>query len=164
MNLSQPNVIPSPESLSKRDDFVIVDTVFRDYDIRGLAYKEINEEFALRLGKALGKLVLKQGQRCIYLARDGRLSSAELAEALSNGLRLSGCQVINLGESTTPILNFAIHHRANVTCGVIVTASHNPGPYNGFKIVLEKEVISGQRLQELKAMTVSYTHLTLPTN
>lgn len=152
MNLSQPNVIPSPESLSKRDDFVIVDTVFRDYDIRGLAYKEINEEFALRLGRALGKLVLKQGQRCIYIARDGRLSSAELAEALSNGLRLSGCQVINLGESTTPILNFAIHHRANVTCGVIVTASHNPGPYNGFKIVLEKEVISGQRLQELKAM------------
>ena len=152
MNLSQPNAISPPEPLSKRDDFVLVDTVFRDYDIRGLAYSELDEEFALRLGRALGQLVLKRGQRSIYIARDGRLSSAELTEALSNGLRLSGCEVINLGESTTPILNFAIHHRANVTCGVMVTASHNPGPYNGFKIVLEKDVISGHGLQELKAM------------
>ena len=152
MNLSQPNAISSPEPLSKRDDFVLVDTVFRDYDIRGLAYSELDEEFALRLGRALGQLVLKRDLRAIYIARDGRLSSAGLAEALSNGLRLSGCQVINLGESTTPILNFAIHHRANVTCGVMVTASHNPGPYNGFKIVLEKDVISGHGLQELKAM------------
>ena len=89
MNLSQPNAISPPEPLSKRDDFVLVDTVFRDYDIRGLAYSELDEEFALRLGRALGQLVLKRDQRSIYIARDGRLSSAELAEALSNGT--DGC-------------------------------------------------------------------------
>ena len=65
MNLSQPNAISPPEPLSKRDDFVLVDTVFRDYDIRGLAYSELDEEFALRLGRALGQLVLKRDQRAI---------------------------------------------------------------------------------------------------
>ena len=102
MNLSQPNAISPPEPLSKRDDFMLVDTVFRDYDIRGLAYSELDEEFALRLGRALGQLVLKRDQRSIYIARDGRLSSAELAEALSNGLRLSGCEVCLLYTSPSP--------------------------------------------------------------
>ena len=147
---SNPNAIQS--LATEHSAFELVDAVFRDYDIRGLAGSELNPEFALRLGKVLGQLITTLNQNSIFVARDGRLSSGMLAESMCAGLRYSGCDVYDLGETTTPVLNFAICHGDTADCGVMITASHNPGRYNGFKIVLEGQGISSEGLQELKTM------------
>ncbi len=152
MTVSQSNLSAIQSLPSENDDFVLVDGVFRDYDIRGLAGSELNSEFALRLGKALGQLILTRNQNAFFVARDGRLSSDMLAGPLCAGLRYSGCNVFDLGQTTTPVLNFAICHGDTANCGVMITASHNPGCYNGFKIVLEGQVIPSEGLQALKAM------------
>ena len=75
MTVSQSNLSAIQSLSSENDDFVLVDGVFRDYDIRGLAGSELNSEFALRLGKALGQLILTRNQNALFVARDGRLSS-----------------------------------------------------------------------------------------
>ena len=152
MTVSQSNLSAIQSLSSENDDFVLVDGVFRDYDIRGLAGSELNSEFALRLGKALGQLILTRNQNALFVARDGRLSSDMLAGPLCAGLRYSGCNVFDLGQTTTPVLNFAICHGDTANCGVMITASHNPGCYNGFKIVLDGQVILSEGLQALKAM------------
>jgi len=130
----------------------IPDVVFRDYDIRGIAGTEITADFANRLGKGLGTLLRRNGEENIYIGRDARLSSPELAAALQAGLLSCGINVVNLGEVTTPTLNFAIHHGGHANSGIMVTASHNPAAYNGFKIIIQREVISGKTLQMLKPM------------
>ena len=135
-----------------REAFVAPDVVFRDYDIRGIAEAELSPEFALRLGKTLGTIILQNNHSAMYVGRDGRLSSPELATALINGLQSTGCRVIDLGQVTTPILNFAIHNDRQSSCGVMVTASHNPACYNGFKIIIQGQVIAGRTLQLLKPM------------
>ena len=140
------------EKPKNKDSFSLVETVFRDYDIRGIALTEINQEFALRLGKSIGQLTLQRNEDSIYVGRDGRLSSEELTGSLCEGLLAAGCNVIDLGQISTPILNFAIHHHAKSYCGVMVTASHNPGAYNGFKIIMQKAVVSSDEIQDLKGM------------
>ena len=132
--------------------------VFRDYDIRGLADTEITPEFASQLGRALGTLIGNTDNR-VYVGRDVRLTSAALATALKEGLLACGCRVIDLGEVTTPVLNFAVHHHGHNDAGeqpggngIMVTASHNPASYNGFKIILAGQVISGEMLQQLVPM------------
>ncbi|MDG1312564.1 MAG: phosphomannomutase/phosphoglucomutase [Porticoccaceae bacterium] len=145
----------SPEPASQQsieNPFRAPDVVFRDYDIRGIAGTEITPEFAARLGKTLGNIILKNGHRAMYVGRDGRLSSPELAAALKSGLQFAGCSVIDLGEITTPVLNFAVHNDTQSSCGVMVTASHNPAQYNGFKIIIQGQVIAGKALQLLKPM------------
>ena len=134
------------------DNIVIPDVAFRDYDIRGIAGTEIDEAFANRLGRALGTVMRRSGEETVYLARDGRLSSPKLADAMQAGLLASGCSVVYLGEITTPALNFALHYGGHSSSGIMVTASHNPAIYNGFKIIIQREVISGQLLQLLKPM------------
>ena len=156
----QPESIPSsePEPLKELQDnlgdpnFAAPDVVFRDYDIRGIAGTEITPEFASRLGKTIGSIILKNGHSAIYIGRDGRLTSPQLCEAMQNGLLSTGCNVIDLGEITTPILNFAVHHSGQSSCGIMVTASHNPAHYNGFKIIIKGQVIAGPTLQLLKPM------------
>jgi phosphomannomutase/phosphoglucomutase len=130
----------------------IPDVVFRDYDIRGIADTEITADFANRLGKGLGTVLRRNGEESVYIGRDARLSSPELAAALQAGLMSCGINVVDLGEITTPTLNFAIHHGGQANSGIMVTASHNPAAYNGFKIIIQREVISGQTLQMLKPM------------
>ena len=132
----------------------IPEVVFRDYDIRGLADTEISPQFALRLGRALGTLLRKtvadsRADHAVYVGRDARLSSPGLTEALKEGLVVCGCNVIDLGEITTPALNFALHHGDHGGHGIMVTASHNPATYNGFKIIIQHQVISGETLQKL---------------
>ena len=156
----QPQSTPAsgPEPLNELEDnlddpnFVAPDVVFRDYDIRGIVGTEITPEFASRLGKTIGSIILKNGHSAIYIGRDGRLTSAQLCEAMQNGLLSTGCNVIDLGEITTPILNFAVHHSGQSSCGIMVTASHNPAYYNGFKIIIKGQVIAGPTLQLLKPM------------
>ena len=132
--------------------FLVPDVVFRDYDIRGIAGSEITKAFAERLGKTIGSIILQNGHTSIYIGRDGRISSPELAASLRSGLLSTGCNVIDLGAITTPALNFAVHHCGQSSCGIMVTASHNPSIYNGFKIIIQRQVISGKALQLLKPM------------
>ena len=136
--------------LADNNKFVVPDIVFRDYDIRGVANEQITPEFALRLGKTVGSLVLRRGNNALYLGRDGRSSSEALSLALREGVISTGCNVIDLGEIITPALNYAIHYSGQSTSGVMVTASHNPGNFNGFKIIIQGQVLSGENLQLLK--------------
>ena len=136
--------------LADDNKFVVPDIVFRDYDIRGVANDQITTEFALRLGKTVGSLVLRRGNNALYLGRDGRSSSEALSLALREGVISTGCNVIDLGEIITPALNYAIHYSGQSTSGVMATASHNPGNFNGFKIIVQGQVLSGENLQLLK--------------
>ena len=129
--------------------------VFRDYDIRGFANTQINPEFAFQLGRALATLFGDDGHLSIYLGRDCRLSSPKLAEALRDGLLQQGLDVIDIGVVTTPMVNFAVHRGEKANCGIMVTASHNPSNFNGFKIVVRNHVIAGETLQQVKALMAS---------
>ena len=130
-------------STLENEKFVVPDTVFRDYDIRGLANDQITTEFARRLGKTIGSLVLRRGNNALYLGRDGRSTSEGLSLALREGVITTGCNVIDLGEIITPALNYAIHYSGQSTCGVMVTASHNPSSFNGFKIIVQGHLFTG---------------------
>ena len=135
--------------------FSVPDVVFRDYDIRGFAGTQINAEFALRLGKTLASIFQQNGHSAVYIGRDCRLSSPALAEALRTGLISAGADVIDLGAVTTPALNFAVYQGGQSSCGIMVTASHNPSEYNGFKIVFRGEVMAGETLQRIKSLMCS---------
>ncbi|MGB2286955.1 MAG: phosphomannomutase/phosphoglucomutase, partial [Porticoccaceae bacterium] len=151
---SQPKIVALSELPNNIGDpnFKVPDRVFRDYDIRGIAGAEITPEFASRLGKTIGTIILNNGHSAIYVGRDGRLTSNQLSQALQQGLLSTGCHVIDLGEITTPVLNFAVHHSGQSSCGIMVTASHNPAHYNGFKVIIKGQVIAGPILQLLKPM------------
>lgn len=109
--------------------------IFRAYDIRG----KVNEEFfppnAYDIGLVIGAQLIAQGRDEILLGRDGRLSSPEIKQYLLSGLIDSGCNVTDLGLTPTPVVYFALQH-LNIPDAVIVTASHNPGHYNGIKMVV----------------------------
>lgn len=123
-------------------------TIFRTYDIRGVAGKTLNDDDVFVIGKALGATIQEYGEKQLVMARDGRLSSPVLSKALIEGLVSSGCDVINLGMQATPLLYFALKHFA-VTSGVMLTGSHNPADYNGIKAVIAGKSMSAQQIQEL---------------
>ncbi|WP_445362839.1 phosphomannomutase/phosphoglucomutase [Microbulbifer sp. ANSA003] len=123
--------------------------VFRAYDIRGIAGQEINEPFAYQLGRALGTLAQHAGEHLLLVGRDGRNSSETLSQCLIEGILDSGCNSINLGLIPSPLLYYACAKGKNTSSGVIVTASHNPAEYNGFKIVLKGRALAEDKLQGL---------------
>src|SRR5580658_5328976 len=99
-------------------------TIFRTYDIRGIAGKTLSDDDMFLIGKALGSYVQEQGGKQIVMARDGRLSSPVLAPPLTEGILSSGCDVIDIGMLATPLLYFALNAFA-VSSGVVLTGSHN---------------------------------------
>jgi phosphomannomutase len=118
---------------------------FKAYDIRGVVGKAIDPEFAEALGKAFGSEVLLAGDRAVAVGRDGRNSGPALSAALIHGLASTGLDVVDLGAVTTPMLYYVAATRAEHGCrsGVMVTGSHNPKDYNGFKMVLAGQAIHG---------------------
>ena len=124
--------------------------VFRDYDIRGLAGTELTPEFARRLGQVLANKVQALGEHSLIVGSDGRNSSPELTEALEQGILSTGCHVIHLGQVPTPLLNFATHQLSETDCGIMVTASHNPAEYNGFKMFFKRHALCGDEIMSLK--------------
>ena len=128
--------------------------VFRDYDIRGFAGSQITPKFAYKLGTALA-IMLKQQHSSIYMGRDGRLSSPELAASLAKGLAQYGMNIIDIGAVSAPVLNYAVHCNGKADCGIMVTASHNAKEYNGFKIIVRDQVIAGEMLQTVKQHMLS---------
>ncbi len=127
-------------------------SIFKAYDIRGIVPSTLNPDVARALGRAFGTHARTQGQTVVAVGRDGRLSGPELAAALMAGLVDAGIEVIDVGMVTTPMLYFA----ASTLCrsGIMVTGSHNPKDYNGFKMVLDTRAIYGDEIQGLRqAMT-----------
>lgn len=109
------------------------ESIWREYDIRGLAGRDINDRLADRLGRAVGTIIRRKGGSSIAVGRDCRLTSDALAEVLMEGLRSTGCSVCDLGMVPTPLMYFAVV-KESLDGGIVVTASHNPAQYNGFKI------------------------------
>ena len=109
--------------------------IFRAYDIRGIVGIDLDDALYTRLGQAIGTLLRGRGSDSIVVARDARLSSANFQTALIEGLRKSGCRVIDIGEAATPVMYFAVE-QLGVDAGAIITASHNPPEFNGLKLRL----------------------------
>jgi len=122
--------------------------IFRAYDIRGTVGQDINPDIAEQVGLALGSELQIRGENKIILGWDGRTSSPEFATALQRGLLATGTNVINIGSVTTGTLYYACHE-LDTSNGIIVTGSHNPASYNGFKIVLNRQTLSKEQLMAL---------------
>lgn len=122
--------------------------IFKSYDIRGIVDRELTSEYVRAIGQAIGSEAQDRGRSTIVIARDGRLSGPHLLEALSAGLTASGCDVINIGLVPTPLLYFAAV-AFETGSGVMLTGSHNPPQYNGLKILLDGETLSGPQITAL---------------
>jgi phosphomannomutase len=120
--------------------------IVREYDIRGIYGKNLFAENGYNIGKGLGTKAIEKGTPIINLGYDGRFSSPELSSNLIQGILDSGCDVNNIGLVPSPLLYFSNFH-LNVDYGIVVTASHNPKEYNGFKIVSQKERFYGADLK-----------------
>ncbi|WP_194720749.1 phosphomannomutase/phosphoglucomutase [Noviherbaspirillum malthae] len=123
-------------------------SIFKAYDIRGIVGKTLDNDVAGRIGQAFGTAAARKGEQTVVIGRDGRLSGPELAAALAAGLQRAGVNVIDLGVVATPMLYFATHV-LDAQSGIMVTGSHNPPDYNGFKMVLAGEAIYGDAIQGL---------------
>ncbi len=125
--------------------------MFREYDIRGIAGKDMNEEDVARIGKSVGSFLRRRGARQISVGRDCRLTSDIYSEKLIEGLRSTGCDVTDIGVCPTPVFYFSIEH-LKTDGGVMITASHNPPEYNGFKLCLGLDSIHGEEIQEIRRL------------
>ncbi|HCO76900.1 MAG TPA: phosphomannomutase/phosphoglucomutase [Rhodocyclaceae bacterium] len=123
--------------------------VFREYDVRGVVGRDLTPEFVRQLGQAIGVHAVRRGARTMGLGRDCRLSSESYQEALGRGIRSAGVDVIDIGLCATPMLYFSIRH-LRADGGVMVTGSHNPPEYNGFKMVLAGETLYGPLITDLR--------------
>lgn len=126
----------------------VVASIFKAYDIRGVVPATLTEEVARGIGRAFGMAALAEGEKTVAVGRDGRISGPALSQALMAGLVDVGVQVIDVGMCTTPMLYFA----ASTLCtsGIMVTGSHNPKDYNGFKMVLSGRAIYGAEIKALR--------------
>ena len=129
-------------------------TIFREYDIRGVAETELASLDVIQLGRGLGTLLQQKSGPNINLGRDCRLSSPRLHDALLEGLIASGCQVTDLGVVPTPLLYYsAVHLKSDGA--VMITGSHNPSEFNGFKTVSGSGTIHGEEIQEVRRIIES---------
>lgn len=139
--------------------------IFREYDIRGVYDLDFDRAFALELGKAFaayvrGRTGVKNPR--LTLGHDARLSSPEIAASLAEGFKQSGVHVIHLGLVTSPISYFSTFTVENVQGGIMVTGSHNPPDYNGFKISFEKSTIHGEEIKKLEKIIMAKEFVTGP--
>ncbi len=137
------------------DDGTIPLNIFRSYDIRGIVGTDLTAELAEKIGQAVGSEALDQGEHRLIVARDARIHSQELTNALIKGILRSGCHVINIGIVPTPVMYYATYHFDDVRSGVMVTASHNPAEYNGFKVVINNNALADEAIMELRTRIIS---------
>lgn len=123
-------------------------SIFRAYDIRGIVGKDLTPSTVELLGRAIGTEAQAQGETTVFVGIDGRLSSPSLRDQLVAGLAGSGCDVITIGTIPTPVLYYATHV-LGIHSGVMITGSHNPPEYNGFKIMLGGTTLSTEAIQTL---------------
>lgn len=125
--------------------------IFREYDIRGIAGKDMDDNDVYNIGRALGSYIKRNSGKKICLSRDCRTTSDNYGKIVSKALTDAGCDVLDIGITTTPMLYYSIH-RFYADGGIMITASHNPPEYNGFKVNIGTDSLHGQDLQKIKNM------------
>ena len=138
----------------------VLASAFKAYDIRGVVGQGIDAAFAEHLGRAFGSEAIAAGERAVAVGRDGRLSGPGLVAGLIRGLVSTGLDVVDLGAVTTPMLYYVAATRGSHGCssGIMVTGSHNPKDYNGFKMVLGGRAIHGDDIQRLRQRIEAETY------
>jgi len=133
--------------------------IFKAYDIRGIVGESLDLESVENIGRSVGSEAISQKQSTICVGYDGRLSSPDLCQALIKGLLSTGIKVVEIGLVTTPMLYFSTHLLETNT-GIMITGSHNPPDYNGFKIMIAGETISSEKIQSLYQRIINNQFLT----
>jgi len=123
--------------------------IFREYDIRGIVDKDLNQDVLERIGKAYGTYIKDFGAKVVSIGRDCRLSSPDYSRAMTRGINSTGVDVIDIGMVSTPMLYFSLYN-LDVGGGVMITASHNPGEYNGIKLCRGKDSVFGEQIQRIR--------------
>jgi phosphomannomutase/phosphoglucomutase len=134
--------------LDGEKEMIMNPEIFREYDIRGVAGEDMTEEDVEKIGKGVGTFLVKHGFSKLTVGRDCRLTSALYADRVIEGLRSTGCDVIDIGVCPTPVLYFSIRHFKQEG-GLMVTASHNPPEYNGFKICMGTDSVHGKNIRKI---------------
>jgi phosphomannomutase len=129
-------------------------TTLREYDIRGIVGRTLSELDAFAIGRCFGTMIARNGGRTVAIGYDGRLSSPQLETALAKGLSASGIEATRIGRGPTPMLYYA-STKLKTDGAVMVTGSHNPPDYNGFKMVLAGKPFFGDDIQRLGAMALA---------
>jgi len=124
-------------------------SIFKAYDIRGIVGDTLTAAGVEQIGRAIGSEARARSRSTVVVGRDGRHSGPELAAALARGLQSAGIDVIDVGQVATPMLYFAAHELGRLS-GVMVTGSHNPPQYNGLKMMLAGDTLSGDDIQALR--------------
>jgi phosphomannomutase/phosphoglucomutase len=122
--------------------------IFREYDIRGIAGQDLDEETVGVLGRAIGTYFIARGKKDVALGRDCRLSSPAFARSLSEGLLSTGCNLSDIGVVPTPLVYYTVFAKKK-QAGVMITGSHNPPEHNGFKMMAGEETLYGREIQEI---------------
>ena len=125
--------------------------IFREYDIRGIVGEDLTPETVELLGKGIGTYFRRQGKKDVALGGDCRLSTPQFAEVLARGLLSTGCSVTHLGTIPTPLLYFTMYTKPN-DAGVMITGSHNPPEFNGFKMMIGKETLFGKTILDIYSL------------
>lgn len=132
--------------------------VFREYDVRGVVDRDLTFAFVYDLGRAIGTYAHRHGVKTMTLGRDCRLSSETYHEAVGKGINTAGVDIVDIGLCVTPMLYFSIRHLP-ADGGVMVTGSHNPPEFNGFKICIGPDTIYGEEIQELRKIVENGDYL-----
>ncbi|HXC61478.1 MAG TPA: phosphomannomutase/phosphoglucomutase, partial [Nitrospiria bacterium] len=130
--------------------------IFREYDIRGVVEKDLTHDAVEEIGRSFGSEMMQAGHRQLSLGRDGRLSSPALHDSLIQGLTSTGVEILDIGICPTPILYFSLFELP-VQGGVMITGSHNPADFNGFKLCRGRESIYGDAIQAIRKRIESKT-------
>jgi phosphomannomutase/phosphoglucomutase len=125
--------------------------IFREYDIRGVADRDLTDELATDLGRSFGTFLKRRNQKRIVVGRDCRLSSPRLHKALTRGLLETGLELVDIGVGPTPMMYFSVFH-LDADGGVQITGSHNPPEDNGFKLMCGKQTLAGDEVRELRSL------------
>lgn len=136
-----------------------ISTIFRAYDIRGIAEKTITEDIVFNIGQAVASEAKEKNVNTIVIGRDGRLSSPAFSESLAKGIISIGLNVLDIGLVPSPLVYFVAQHTEGKSA-VVVTASHNPAQYNGLKIIIDGETLAGERIQQIKQRIDEQSFLT----
>ncbi len=126
-------------------------SIFREYDIRGIAGEELNETDMLAIGRAFGTMLVRQGKQKISVGNDCRNTAQVYTDAFIKGVLSTGCHVAKIGMCPSPLLYFSVHY-FDLDGGTMVTASHNPAEYNGCKFMIGHDSLHGKDIQSLRTM------------
>lgn len=140
--------------LEQTKSIALSPSIFRAYDIRGVADETLTKEGVYAIGRVLGSMVLENTEKCMVVGRDGRLSGPRLSGALCQGILDSGCDVIDIGLVPTPVLYFSTF-ALDTRSGVMLTGSHNPAEYNGLKMVMHGLTLTEEEIQSIYQRAVN---------